>query len=341
MLCSVLDANITTKMVRLGSRSADERISVYSLEAMEKVAGQSRLDRAFGRNFRALKEVEDEVKKLLNDFLKIPVDSQQIVTYLEVQYPEHYEHTTQPPPWIPTIKSVSSADGEWKRAGKKGKNDIFDDSMYSYWKNGRDLDFLEFGINDVASPNQVLSDNVPSANSFSALEVADEESDDDEEQIAEEDNLRDEPPPVQPVVHLSDFQNPDEFFVGFGYDGVPQVPYTDRTLDILLEYGEIWEMSRSEREKLHAYWIEQVRSNLHHNQLHQFERLRERHADTLQRFNEGKDEVSKPCASVIECRTNSVYSAGQTATSSECGYSRMYYYRWAPPKCAKMNEVTN
>lgn len=296
MLCSVLDAGITSNIVRLGSRSADERISPYSLETMEKVAGQSRLDRAFGQNYRALKEVEEEVKRLIQKFLTIPVNSDEISQYLEVQYPEHFEHTNQPPAWISAIKAISSLDGVWQHAGKKGQKEAIDDSMYAYWKNGHDLDFLEFRPDPVLDSQPTPADHLPGDNNkFNKLDSVTAGLDDDQPEATPGENvdsLTPLPNPPQSSIQLSDLRNPEEFFIGYGYDGVPPVPSSDRDLEILLDSGELWSMARSERERLHAYWIEQVRSNLHHNQLLEFERLREKHIDVLQRWTEGKDEVS-------------------------------------------------
>ncbi|KAF7983780.1 hypothetical protein HWV62_18992 [Athelia sp. TMB] len=301
MLCSVLDANITTRMVRLGSRSADERISAYSLEAMEKVAGQSRLDRAFGRNYRALKDVEEEVKKLLKDFLKISVHSTEILRYLEVEYPEHFEHAMEPPPWIPTIKRLMSADGEWIQAGKGEKKNKSDDSIYAFWREGLDLDFLEHKIQDSPAYPDTM-EQLPSDNHFAVLEQDETEAEEGSDAgDSHEDPESDNQEPSLPVpVDFSDLHDPGAFFIGFGYDGIPSAPQTDRALTDLLEYGELWEMSRLERERLHGHWIEQVRLRSHHNQLKQFEKLRERHSDVLQRFNEGKDESIAPRIMLVE-----------------------------------------
>ena len=67
MLRSVLDARITQKIVRLGSRSADERIAEFSIEHVESVAGRSRLLSAFSTYRRALRDVEDEIKKFMDN----------------------------------------------------------------------------------------------------------------------------------------------------------------------------------------------------------------------------------------------------------------------------------
>ena len=71
MLCSVLDSGITKKIVRLGSRSSDERISQFSIEAMEAVVGKSRLDRAFSRNHGAVRMIEEQIKDLNIELEKV------------------------------------------------------------------------------------------------------------------------------------------------------------------------------------------------------------------------------------------------------------------------------
>jgi hypothetical protein len=50
-------------------------------------------------------------------------------------------------------------------------------------------------------------------------------------------------------------------------------------------------MSRFERHRLHNFWIQEVRTDLHDNQLADFERLRLKHANKLHQHNEGKNEV--------------------------------------------------
>jgi hypothetical protein len=148
MLCSVLDAGITQKIVRLGSRSADERISKYSIETLERVGGPSRLNQAFRKNHRDLKDIEEHIKKLMTKYQKTFVDSDEIVQYLEIQHPELFEHLLVPPRWITLIKSLGHSaddnDGAWHRVGGNGRKiEENDDSMYEYWRTGQDLDFLQ------------------------------------------------------------------------------------------------------------------------------------------------------------------------------------------------------
>ncbi|KAJ7188061.1 hypothetical protein C8R46DRAFT_1053533 [Mycena filopes] len=182
MLTSVLDAGITKKVVRLGSRSADERISKYSMDTIEMVAGMSRLDRSFGHHFRDLKNVEEEIKQLMKTFVAANVTSAEFETYLQIQYGEHYEHLYQcPPSWIQTLREAFQ-DGEgsdWMRAGKHGKTEIVDDSMYAFWASGQDLDFLDSSLRQHAEYKQ-RSENW---NRFSALETVGEVQEDADDSL--------------------------------------------------------------------------------------------------------------------------------------------------------------
>ncbi|KAJ7593996.1 hypothetical protein C8J56DRAFT_925724 [Mycena floridula] len=142
LLTSVLDAGITKKVARLGSAySCDEKIAEFSIENMEKARGRSRLDFAFDHEYRELKEVEEEIKSLMDDFRRIEISSTDIMKHMKVRYQEHHEHLTHPPDWVVTLRKQSEGD-DWTRVGRQGKHEK-DDSLYSYWLGGRDLQFLE------------------------------------------------------------------------------------------------------------------------------------------------------------------------------------------------------
>ena len=144
LLTSVLDAGITNKIVRLGSRSSDERISKYSLETMENVAGQSRLDRTFARHYRELKLIEEEISTLMGKFKKTSISSDDILDFIKVQYPEHFEHILQPPSWVSTLRDMDLEDSVgWVTADRRGKAETEDKSFYGFWRGGRDLNFLD------------------------------------------------------------------------------------------------------------------------------------------------------------------------------------------------------
>lgn len=149
MLCSILDAGIAKDIVRLGSRSSDDRISEYSIETREMVAGKSRLHHKHATKFHELKSVGAEISHLIDRVRKLDLesDSSEIVQYLSLLHPEHYVSISEPPAWIGIAKSFSHNDSEsgeqWKIQGRKGQVTVEDNSLYAFWKNSGELDFLQ------------------------------------------------------------------------------------------------------------------------------------------------------------------------------------------------------
>ncbi|KAI0779559.1 hypothetical protein C8Q74DRAFT_1217042 [Fomes fomentarius] len=144
MLRSVLDAKITQKIVRLGSRSADERIAEYSIENAENVAGRSRLYSSFYNYRRALRDVETEIKKFMEDFFKTEIDTDAIVRFLHIQSPVLIDSIENPPAWVEALHSFAQdQQAGWHVAGANGKDaGQVDNSLYAYWLRGGDITFL-------------------------------------------------------------------------------------------------------------------------------------------------------------------------------------------------------
>ena len=341
MLCSVLDANITRKIVRLGSRSSDERISQYSIETLEMADGQSRLDRTFGNRRREFKNVQEDIKKLMLQVLNLDIesDSSEIMKYLSLFHPEHHEYLAHPPHWVSNLRLFDNRDedsGVWQVQGHRGKRHIQDTSFYAYWKDCSDLELVGAVVDGSYAAQNITPEpkKVSDRNPFDVLEVEahDEPTDEDEtsigdstdeeEDVAEswkkvrydapiESGVQDERPvprvvtpdpsygpsadEPEPHVNLGpeDFKDPKGFLAAIGCVRDPAVPTSDRPLDELLDSPilDIWSMSRSERRKLHAFWVKHALIELSSNQTGEFERLRVLHAKILQECNEGKEEV--------------------------------------------------
>lgn len=357
LLCSVLDAGITKKIVRLGSRSADERISQFNIEAMEEVAGRSRLDRAFSNHHRELKQVESEVKELMKECLRTTVDTPDILRHIEVASPVHFQDFLDVPGWIDVLYQVwkQSTDdgGGWMRVSRSGRGEEIDDSMYGYWLAGGDLEFLQLShapkvekpddsvkntpvqptsttTSSTGNQYQVLADHVVEPPAEGSSEDADSDSDSDEELLPEEAWMKGpaepdtadpqvaedvvppnvttppavpDPEPVAPSLpqdpvsqesgslHPTDFHDVQDFFSYFGYRQAPPVPAGDRPLGILLDVDGVWSMSRSERLRLHKYWTDEVQIALQENRIQEFERLRRKYSEALDKYNEGKAAV--------------------------------------------------
>ncbi|KAI6040315.1 hypothetical protein EDC04DRAFT_3140449 [Pisolithus marmoratus] len=147
MLTSVLDAGITTDIVRLGSRSSDERISQYSIESRERAAGQSRLDRSVSQSHRELKAIQEQIKGLMDKLLKADLDSDsaEVTKYITLHYPEHHAYLHSPPRWIGFAKELydDDSDGPWQIQGRRGRAVKQDASPYAYWRKAGDIQFLQ------------------------------------------------------------------------------------------------------------------------------------------------------------------------------------------------------
>ena len=71
MLKSVLDAGITTKLVRLGTRSTDEHVMLYTLDKLEKTASASNMDRSFKRQYAIMKKLEEQMTTVMTS-IRLP-----------------------------------------------------------------------------------------------------------------------------------------------------------------------------------------------------------------------------------------------------------------------------
>jgi hypothetical protein len=170
LLTGVLDAGITSKIVRLGSRCADERISEFRIENLESQAGKRRL---VGRFYRQFKLDQEKLASHLEDFIEADISTSNIITYIEEQYPEHYEHICHPPPWISALISSwnESERAGWQTVGNRGPTGF---TTYGRWLRGEDLEFLRIRPDlPSAKPPAEKAYNVASetSNMFNTLSI--------------------------------------------------------------------------------------------------------------------------------------------------------------------------
>ena len=125
MLTAVLDEGITRHIVRLGSRSSDERIAEYTLDKLEKTAEKSSLSRSCGSQYREIKLIEEDMAHVMESIQLPTISVFQIQQYLGIHFSEHYNELFDPPYWISVlyekIKAEEAENGEWKQAASKGK----------------------------------------------------------------------------------------------------------------------------------------------------------------------------------------------------------------------------
>ena len=350
MLTSILDADITQRIVRLGRRVNDERIGQYSLEKLEMVQNQSRLDHTLSSCRRDLKDVQEQIRNLMREVLNLDIDNNtdEIMKYLSTFYPEHFEYLSNPPPWVSNVKGFvldgEDGAGEWQTAGRGGKAHVLDQSTYAFWRDCSDIAFIDQITNGLFEPWKApteVQEIHPLQNAFSALKVEVIDDSDEELELSDIESLLDEmeveeswkaiqvntvPSLNLPIPHAfpttseirpllventepdndigpADIKDVDGFFNALGFESTPSVPYSDRPLGELLgNVGDVWEMSVSERTRIHTFWVKQARIELGQTYMDEFERLRKIHAQKLRQCEEGKDEV---CCFCLSCYSHS------------------------------------
>jgi len=151
MLLSVLDAKITSKMVRLGSRSSDERIAQFNLRKLEMELGEvSSLDVSHRREYRRMKQIEEEMVELIESISLPQVHWKEIHSYLDIHFQHALDAITTPELWIVTLIADSRKDeeqeGSWieakKKKGSRNANVSIPTTPFGFWIQGRDIDFL-------------------------------------------------------------------------------------------------------------------------------------------------------------------------------------------------------
>ncbi|KAI0353983.1 hypothetical protein OH77DRAFT_1426841 [Trametes cingulata] len=289
MLTSVLDANITNRVVRLGTRSSDERIAQYTLDRLEKVASASTLDRSFKRQYAIMKKLEEEMMRVMTS-IRLPLLSwETIETYLDIHYPDHVESFRTPPFWIVELSSLISAEearmGEWRDVKKKGSKEIVDSNvsrtLYGFWRAGKDLQFLHS-----TNIKKTTRSDKGKGRSSSALDPD-----------AEEESL---------------LASPAAFFEALGFEGrMPSVPVHNRPLEVLLQSANVWAMSSSERTRLGDDWERRIRMNAYTTKLNHYQAIREEYKAACKEYDDLRDESRRRLLSqndLIACTTTGAAS---------------------------------
>ena len=258
MLTSVLDDKITTNVVRLGSRTTDERIEKYSLYNLEQLSGRGDLDRPIRREYAAMKGVEEEMTRIMNRIQLPGLSWEDAERYLDFHYPRHADSLREPPFWIAELFRRNAEDemenGKWndvERGKKKANRDDEIAGVYGLWKSGRDIKFIQ----PPPSPSKKAADKKAT--------IAD--------------------PRVA-------------FFNELGFGGqIPPVPSTsrNRSLEQLTGVDNVWSISLAERQRLAEYWENDMRTIAYESLLAEFDQLREQYKAACKVYEDIQDEVSR------------------------------------------------
>jgi len=279
MLSSILDAGITEKVVRLGSQSADERISAYSLTNLERTSGDDSADYQIGREHAIKRNTETAMYRVMEN-IQIPEPSEkQIKKYLQMHWGEHLSMMYDPPSWIVEyavrLWKSEAEEGEWKVQGKKGKgkeqSHLMARTYYGLWKRGLDITFIQ--------PPQ------PHYNTLGS-------SKGQKKQQGQSVQPRVVPvPPTQQEQQMYR-QRMFEFFSELGFGGfVPPVPTSNRPFVQLQDSPAVWMMSLEERRRLAEHWEEEMRRLAYRDHLEEYEILRAEYDEVCQRYEAFIDEV--------------------------------------------------
>lgn len=259
MLSSVLEADITTKLVRLGSRSSDERVAEYTLDKLEKATSKTNLDRSIGRAFAQMKKVEAEMLEVMASIQEPLLTWYGINNYLQIHQPSHAERLSSPPFWVQELAQrlwkEEDEHGEWqaapgaaRRKQKAKQASGIAHTFYDFWRSGIDLQYI--------APKPVAA-------------------------------KRKGPAAAQPEIDPSVLQ----FFAELGFDALPPVPTTNRTVSTLLKDQAVWGMSLRERQRLAEEWEKKIRSIAYSSHLEEYVRLRDNYKEACQDWNDTRDEV--------------------------------------------------
>ncbi|OBZ65530.1 NFX1-type zinc finger-containing protein 1 [Grifola frondosa] len=209
MLTSILDAKVTEKIVRLGSRSSDERIAQYTLDNLDKIAAASSLDRSMKRQYAIMKQLEGDIVQVM-DSIQLPLLTwDKVEEHLDIHFPDHAESLREPPYWIAAYAERVWADeevnGDWTTVKKKARNadSQMDRTFYGFWKDGQDIQLIQ-------PPPKPKPPKMP-------------QSKDRKQQVET---------PMTPSLDPFVFQ----FFASLGFGtAIPRIPMTSRSLENLLE----------------------------------------------------------------------------------------------------------
>ena len=284
LLCNILDAGITKKIARLGSRhSAHERILPYLLEDLEKRSGENlyHWDKVDTR--QQLERVAEEFSRVTATLHGTAIDESTLTTWLEQHQPKHNSRLHKPPRWVQIRHNELKG---WKTAGNKTRDEPIR-TYYGSWVKGVDLDFLD---PPVTLPQQQPDSPParPSRNRYSLLGTNKERS----------------PTSSQPGTYRNDLV---EWFIKHGLNGIPPIPRRNRTLDVLLCDDDVWNMSRRERSTLCKYWESETRAHSHQSNVEIFNDLSKKHAKLQLDLDAYNTEVTSVTSSRVSDHAHFIY----------------------------------
>jgi hypothetical protein len=267
LLRSVLEAGLTKKIVRLGSRSADEKIAQFSLENMEKFESGGNTDRSSINDAHwARRNAEAKLNEVLVELQDGSVSDEHREEYMDSFYPEHLQELTQPPLWIEQVRWMNIG---WTEVGGDPAQEV--QSHYDLWTQCNDIQWL---LAQTAVQEEVqLQKRV---NRFGALQVDVLENEEEAVDLVESLEVAD-----GHQIENEEIRSRKQFLRQAGLTELPPIPSSNRSIDELQEDTNVWLMSPEERARLDHAWTAAIRTYF-------FEARKESFADLKTEFEEAQ-----------------------------------------------------
>lgn len=282
LLGSVLDKGITKKIVRLGSRSSDERIAPFSIENLERLSPTTNRD-SVKQAYRTVKDCEKELKKVLEQLQGGDVPEEERSEYLTMFYPDHLDELLHPPTWIQIIRDERVG---WTMAGHNNEEA---QSEYDFWISGGDLQWL-----DAQAAVQEVKKEKSMNNRFQMLSVEGMPLDGTEDDHSESDFDK------WDIINSSEESEEEEehalkeFLERAGLRRLPLMPDTNRPLDEIRSDPAVWLMSIQERSRLSHHWKESTRQYFFDRKRESFAYVKTKYEEAREAYAECQSQVCHP-----------------------------------------------
>jgi len=240
LLRSVLDAGLTKKIVRLGSRSADEKIAQFSLEAMERFESGGHTDRSSMNAHWARKNAEAKLNEVLTELQDGSVSDDNREEYMGMFFPEHQHELENPPLWIEQLRWMNVG---WTEVGDDTPEEV--QSEYDFWIQCNDIQWIQTQstVQETQQPKPV--------NRYEALKV---------DTLEEEEGVVDVVENPEAADENDEISLRNQFLLQAGLTEFPPIPSSNRSIDELQEDAKVWLMSQEERARLDHAWTAATRT---------------------------------------------------------------------------------
>ncbi|KAG8902315.1 hypothetical protein FRC00_012828 [Tulasnella sp. 408] len=292
IIVRVLEKKITDKIVRLGSRSADETVAELSLDKILMNVNKTRKDRAQGRAFGQMKRAEEAMKEFMDEIVGEKSRTARFNDHLSIHYPLHHSELNNPPFWIRELFE-DSRDHSSEHPNKQSQHRSLDD----FWREGRDLAFITY-------PPLAASrgSSTPAARRGGGRGK--------NRRAAHPDTSKNDGG-TAPILDRATWTDTRETFFEdiCGSRAIPPSPTTDRGINQLLQEPQMWNMSKAERDRLNAHLNQEMLEGSQQEQLEEFERLKERYREANVEWKEIQDKTKLEVlanAVIIGCTTNGI-----------------------------------